>query len=82
MESKPKSKRGFAAMDPEKQRAIASKGGHSVPKEKRSFSQDKTLAMRAGKKGGKAVPKALRAFSTNPELAFIAGRKGQAARGR
>ena len=33
------STRGFASMDPEKQRAIARKGGESVPHEKRSFSQ-------------------------------------------
>ncbi len=30
-------KRGFASMSPEKQREIASKGGKSVPSEKRSF---------------------------------------------
>lgn len=44
--------RGFASMDREKQRAIASKGGQSVPPEKRSFSQDRTLAAEAGRKGG------------------------------
>lgn len=41
-------------MDPEKQRAIASKGGQSVPAEKRSFSQDRELASEAGRKGGQA----------------------------
>ena len=46
------SNRGFAAMDEEKQRAIASKGGKSVPQEKRSFSQDRELAAQAGRKGG------------------------------
>ncbi|HUZ67173.1 MAG TPA: KGG domain-containing protein, partial [Beijerinckiaceae bacterium] len=30
------SNRGFASMDPEKQREIARKGGRSVPNEKRS----------------------------------------------
>ena len=30
-EIKKKSTRGFASMDPERQRAIASKGGQSVP---------------------------------------------------
>ncbi len=49
-----KSKRGFASMDPEKQREIASKGGQSVPAEKRSFSQDRELASEAGRKGGQA----------------------------
>lgn len=43
---------GFAAMDPEMQRRIASKGGQSVPPEKRSFSQDPALAAAAGRKGG------------------------------
>lgn len=46
------SMRGFASMDREKQRAIASKGGQSVPPEKRSFSQDRQLAAAAGRKGG------------------------------
>jgi len=48
------SKRGFASMDPERQREIARKGGASVPSEKRSFSQDRTLAAQAGRKGGEA----------------------------
>lgn len=81
-ESKPKSRRGFAAMDPEKRRAIASKGGKSVPDEKRSFSRDSALAAKAGHKGGTSVPKAKRAFAVNPELASAAGRKGAAAKGK
>ena len=48
------SKRGFASMDPERQREIARKGGASVPSEKRSFSQDRTLAAAAGRKGGES----------------------------
>lgn len=44
--------RGFASMDEDKQREIAAKGGHSVPNEKRSFSQDRDLASEAGRKGG------------------------------
>lgn len=47
-------KRGFASMDDDKQRDIASKGGSSVPAEKRSFSQDPELASEAGKKGGES----------------------------
>ena len=47
-------KRGFASMDPERQREIARKGGASVPSEKRSFSQDRSLAAQAGRKGGEA----------------------------
>ncbi len=45
-------KRGFGSMDEDKQREIASKGGQSVPAEKRSFSQDHDLASEAGRKGG------------------------------
>jgi general stress protein YciG len=46
------STRGFASMDPEKQREIARKGGRSVPNDKRSFSQNHKLASEAGRKGG------------------------------
>jgi general stress protein YciG len=46
------SKRGFASLDPDRQREIARKGGASVPPEKRSFSQDRQLAADAGRKGG------------------------------
>lgn len=46
------SRRGFASMDPEKQREIARKGGRAVPREKRSFSQNHQLASEAGRKGG------------------------------
>ena len=42
------SKRGFASMDGQRQREIASKGGRSVPAEKRSFSEDRELAVRSG----------------------------------
>ena len=48
------SRRGFASMSPEKQREIASKGGKSVPAEKRSFSQNRDLDSNAGRKGGLA----------------------------
>lgn len=46
--------RGFASMDPARQLELARKGGQSVPAAKRSFSQDRTLASKAGKKGGEA----------------------------
>jgi general stress protein YciG len=73
-----KSNRGFASMDLEKRRAIASKGGQSVPQERRSFSRNPELAAEAGRKGGKRVDPAKRSFSTNPALASEAGRKGAA----
>ena len=50
----PKQRRGFAAMDPEKRRAIAAKGGGSVKPENRSFAKDRGLAISAGRKGGSA----------------------------
>jgi len=43
------SKRGFAAMDEEAQRAIASKGGKASPG---NFRNDPEKARRAGRKGG------------------------------
>jgi general stress protein YciG len=76
------SNRGFASMDAAKQRLIASKGGRSVPPEKRSFSQDPGLAAKAGRKGGESVPPEGRSFSQNRALAAEAGRKGGQARGR
>jgi uncharacterized protein len=72
----PTSTRGFASMDPEKQRAIARKGGESVPHEKRSFSQNPRLAAEAGRKGGQSVNPNKRSFSRNHALASEAGRKG------
>ncbi len=47
-----RSTRGFASMDPARQREIASKGGSSVPAAKRPFSQNHKLAAEAGRKGG------------------------------
>jgi general stress protein YciG len=77
MTEEPKrSRRGFAAMDPARQREIASKGGQSVPAEKRSFSQNRDLAAEAGSRGGQNVPAAKRSFSQNHALAAQAGRKG------
>jgi general stress protein YciG len=77
------SERGFAAMDEEKQREIARKGGQSVPPQERSFSKDPELASQAGRKGGQSVRPEERSFSKNPELASEAGRKGgEASSGR
>lgn len=49
------SKRGFASMDPEKVRRLASLGGKAVPASKRSFTNNPDLASRAGKKGGRST---------------------------
>ncbi len=77
-----KSRRGFAAMDPERQREIAAMGGRAVDPTKRSFSQNNDLARRAGRKGGLAVDPAKRNFSVNRELSIAAGRKGGLAKPR
>ncbi len=50
------SKRGFASMDEQTQRAIASKGGHSQGRENNpgNFANDREKAREAGRKGGEA----------------------------
>jgi|RhiMetdeSRZDD1v2_1073273.scaffolds.fasta_scaffold00923_13 general stress protein YciG len=75
------SERGFAAMDENKQREIARKGGKSVPPQHRSFSKNPHLASQAGRKGGQSVRPEERSFSKNPGLASEAGRKGGEASG-
>jgi general stress protein YciG len=49
-------KRGFAAMDEEMQREIASKGGQSQGKENTpgNFANDRDRAREAGRKGGES----------------------------
>lgn len=76
MANQQNSNRGFASMDEDRQRAIAAKGGSSVPDEKRGFSRDPELAAEAGRKGGSSVPDEKRSFSRDPQLAAEAGRKG------
>lgn len=53
--TQPRSRRGFASMDPERRREVARKGGASVPSEKRSFAKNRDLAANAGRKGGSAA---------------------------
>lgn len=79
---KPKQKRGFALLSPERHRMLASMGGKAVPKDTRTFSKDRNLAAAAGKKGGSAVPKEKRSFVRDPAVARKAGRKGGLALGR
>lgn len=61
---KPKLRRGFAVMSPERRKEIATKGGASLRPEQRAFSQNRELAVEAGRRGGesstrgKAKPKA------------------------
>lgn len=72
---------GNFANDPGRAAAAGRKGGESVPREKRSFSQNHELAAEAGRKGGRSVPAEKRSFSQDPELAAQAGRKGGQASG-
>jgi general stress protein YciG len=48
--------RGFASMDEDRQREIASKGGHSQGKQNNpgNFANDRERAAEAGAKGGRA----------------------------
>lgn len=69
----PRAARGFAAMDPARQREIARKGGRAVPDEKRSFSQNRELAATAGRKGGQESGGN---FANDRARAAAAGRKG------
>jgi len=43
--------RGFAAMDPEKQREIASRGGKGVSNDRRYYATNVAAASEAGRKG-------------------------------
>jgi general stress protein YciG len=52
-----KSKRGFAAMDEEKQREIASKGGKAAHASGNAHEFDSEEAREAGRKGGLASHK-------------------------
>jgi general stress protein YciG len=72
----PSGKRGFASMTPERRREIASKGGKNVPANKRAFSVNKDLAIKAGRKGGAQNRPEKRAFSMDPALASRAGKLG------
>ena len=47
--------RGFASMDPAKQREIASKGGQAAHQSGRAHEFDSREASEAGRKGGQAV---------------------------
>src|SRR3954464_449512 len=64
-----KSRRGFAAMDQEKQRAIASKGGRAAHEKGTAHEFTTDEARAAGRKGGEAV-------SANRAHMSAIGRKG------
>jgi general stress protein YciG len=70
-----RSHRGFASMDPSKQREIASKGGRAAHAQGRAHEFSADEAKVAGKKGGVAVSR------DRDHMAAI-GREGGMARGR
>jgi general stress protein YciG len=72
-EKSSKEQRGFAAMDEQKQRAIASKGGHAAHAKGTAHEFDSAEARKAGQKGGEEV-------SSNREHMAEIGRKGAESR--
>jgi hypothetical protein len=70
-----KSRSGFAAMDPEQHRAIASRGGKAAHAQGAAHEFDAEEARRAGRKGGRVVSR---------DIAHMAeiGRRGGHARHR
>ncbi len=71
-----KSKRGFASMDEDKQRAIARKGGQAAHEKGTAHEFTPEEARIAGSKGGKAAHEKGTAHEFTTEEAREAGRKG------
>lgn len=69
---KPKARRGFAAMDPEKVKAIAQKGGVAVHAKGTAHRFSKDQAREAGRKGGMA-PHRARGRAPTSETMLVAG---------
>ncbi|GMV09791.1 MAG TPA: KGG domain-containing protein [Gemmatimonadaceae bacterium] len=70
-----KSKRGFASMDPNRQREIASKGGRAAHAKGTAHEWSRDEARNAGRKGGEVVSR------DRAHMAAI-GKEGGEARGR
>src|SRR5437660_2882060 len=68
--------RGFAAMDDEKQREIASKGGKAAHEKGTAHEFTPEEAREAGRKGGEAAHEKGTAHEFTSEEAREAGRKG------
>lgn len=67
---------GFASMDPERQREIASKGGKAAHAKGTAHEFTSEEAREAGRKGGKAAHAKGTAHQFTSEEAREAGRKG------
>jgi len=75
--------RGFASMDEEKQREIASKGGRAAHEKGTAHEFTSEEAREAGHKGGQVAHERGTAHEFTPEEAREAGRKGgQASHGK
>jgi general stress protein YciG len=72
--------RGFAAMDPERQRAIARKGGRASHRRGHGHEWTPEEAREAGRVGGRVAHRRGRAHEWTPEEAREAGRRGGRAR--
>ena len=70
------SNRGFASMDRQKQREIASKGGQAAHKKGTAHEFTSEEARAAGRKGGQAAHNKGTAHEFTSEEARAAGRKG------
>ena len=70
------SNRGFAAMDSDKQREIASKGGQAAHAKGTAHEFNSQQAAEAGSKGGKAAHAKGTAHEFSSAEAAAAGRKG------
>src|SRR5581483_11590207 len=71
-----KSNRGFARMDEQKKREIASKGGKAAHQKGTAHEFTPEEARIAGRKGGQAAHQRGTAHKFTPEEAREAGRKG------
>jgi general stress protein YciG len=76
-----RSTRGFASMDPERQRQIASQGGKAAHEKGTAHEFTPEEAREAGSKGGKAAHQKGTAHEFDSEEAREAGRKGGHASG-
>jgi general stress protein YciG len=70
------SRRGFAAMDPQRQREIASRGGRAAHQKGTAHQFTTEEARAAGSKGGQVAHRKGTAHEFDSEEAREAGRKG------
>jgi general stress protein YciG len=75
-EQQKKSRRGFAAMDPEQRRAVTSNGGKAAHAAGTAHRFTREEAAVAGQKGGRAAHAKGAAHEFTSEEARQAGRKG------